>query len=438
MIAKVFISHSCKDNEKKPPAGLSKEQADARAKRLKFARALRDRLDAKLGKNTRFKVFLDVRGGLNPGDVWRNGLHNALRTCAAGVVLLTPESLESRWVLKEATILSWRVFVGDLKVLVPIVLGVSRADLKEAGFGALELDAIQQIDVESSSAKDLNLAVKKAVTAIHEKVVGPSAEDKPLTDTEFWIERFAGRLRKIIGDQTTRLGSQYLRDMCAALEISAEDKLRFDDDPFINLASNLLVADDGQVIRFLLKAGEPDKDERVSLKDAVAAMWVDPTPASRLREPGKKVIAIDASKFASVHDYLVRAYCNKVDWTRVVEVNDANDGTDLAVITEVTTELKRLMKTDKPEILKEEVEKYGPIYVLLGPGSTRASVLDSLTASFPPVTFIVAAGTRPEEKLGAWYQRAELLRPKLQPAEREDAGDRFRNRLINFVQGNRQ
>jgi hypothetical protein len=436
MAAEVFISHSCKDNEKKPPAGLSKEQADARAERLKFARGLRDQLEAQLSKDKRFKVFLDVRGGLKPGDIWRNGLHNALRTCSAGIVLLTPESLESKWVLKEATILSWRVFVGDLRVLIPIVLGVSRAELKEAGFGALDIDAVQQIDVESSSTKELALVVAKAVAAIKEKVVSPLAEDRPLPPTEFWIERFADRLGKVIGDPKTKLAGQYLSKMCAALEISQKDKLGFDDKPLFNLASHLLFADDGQVMRFLQEVGDPDKEQRESLKESVVALWVDPTPASRLLQPGNQVIAIDALEIASLSAYLERAFCNRVAWSRVVEIEDTTDGTDAAVLAAVRTELGKLVNIDSVATLKAEVEKDGPVYVLLGPGSTRPSVLDSLTALYPHVIFIVAAGTKPEEKLGAWFQRAEPLRPSLQAAAREAAGYRFRNKLLKFVQGN--
>ena len=126
MAAKVFISHSCKDKEKKPPAELTKEAAAARAQRLDVCRKLRDDSGKKLKADKRFEVFLDVRGGLKAGDVWREGLHTALRTCSAGVVLLTPESLESQWVLKEATILSWRAFVKTPPVvLIVFVLDVS-------------------------------------------------------------------------------------------------------------------------------------------------------------------------------------------------------------------------------------------------------------------------------------------------------------------------
>src|SRR5215207_1220095 len=152
----IFISHSCKDNEPVPPAGLSPEDAAARVGRLAFSRKLRDALVTALGKDQRYKVFLDVRGGLKPGDIWQDGLHHALRMCSAGIVLLTPESLESGWVLKEATILSWRVFLLEPVVLVPIVLGVSEEELTRRGFGALNLDRIQWVRVAASDQASID------------------------------------------------------------------------------------------------------------------------------------------------------------------------------------------------------------------------------------------------------------------------------------------
>src|SRR4051812_18264442 len=107
----IFISHSCKDKETAPPVGLSPAEADGRAGRLAFARDFRDRLVAGLDPG-RYDVWLDVRGGLEPGDVWREAIHEALARCEGAVVLLTPESIESGWVLKEATILSWRAFLA--------------------------------------------------------------------------------------------------------------------------------------------------------------------------------------------------------------------------------------------------------------------------------------------------------------------------------------
>lgn len=318
------------------------------------------------------------------------------------------------------------------------MLGVSRDELKEAGFGALDIDAVQQIDVDDASAADVDEVVARTVAAIKAKVASPLADERLWEPTTLWIERFAQQLRKVIGDPRTVLARQHLLRMCATLGISAKDKLGYDDDPLSKLASQLLLAEDGQVIRFLGQAGDPDKAQRESLKESVASLWVDPTPASRLLQPGRQVIAIDTAEVASLRDYLDRAFCNKVTWPRVVQVEEVTDGTDAAVLEAVRMELESVVDISSAARLKAEVQVGGAVYVLLGPGSTRASVLDSLTALYPPVTFIVAAGARPEEKLGTWFHPADPLRPSLQATEREAAANRFRKQLIKFVQGNAQ
>ena len=54
-----------------------------------------------------FHLLLD-RDVLPPGEEWRHELHTWLGWCHAAVILFSPEALVSSWVLKEATILTWR------------------------------------------------------------------------------------------------------------------------------------------------------------------------------------------------------------------------------------------------------------------------------------------------------------------------------------------
>jgi hypothetical protein len=187
-------------------------------------------------------------------------------------------------------------------------------------------------------------------------------------------------------------------------------------------------------VRFLRHVGQPDEAQRETLRSAVAALWVNATPASRLLAGAARVIAIDAAETASAREYLVRALCNKVDWTRVAQPSDVTDGSDAHVLMEIEKQLEEIVPIDSKAALEADIDENGPVYVILGPGSARPSVLDSVTASYSKVTFIVAAGPKPDEKLGDWRSRVRLLYPLLQPA-REAAGLRFRNKLKKFVQG---
>jgi hypothetical protein len=429
----IFISHSCKDNEQAPPAILSPPDAAARAGRLAFSRKLRDALDTELKKNPRYTVFLDVRGGLKPGDIWQDGLHRALRTCSAGVVLLTPESLESGWVLKETTILSWRVFLREPVVLVPIVLGVSDDELARRGFGALSLDRIQWVRVGATDQASIDRAVKETVAVFDDKVPDdPLALDQVLPPTERWIQELAEYLRSATASGSTALTTDSFVRMCRALDISPEERKRFDDDPHVKLASQALLASDSQIVRLLNEAGTPLKPLREALKEVVAPLWVDPAPASRLAESASHVVAIDATETKSAREYILRAFCNRIDPDRIVEPTDVTDGSDAQVLDAIVDAVGELFPIDDAAALRSDVEKDGPIFVILGPGSVRPTILDALTRDYPQLTFVTVAGAKPEVRLGAWWTRVRLLYPLLQP-NREQAASRYRNRLLKFV-----
>jgi len=434
MAATVFISHSCKDSEGGPPPELSEEAARLRASRLKFCRKLRDALFDTLKKDKRFKVFLDVRGGLRAGDVWRTGLHDALRTCSAGIVLLTPESLKSPWVRKEATILSWRAFMAEPMVLIPIVLDVSREELDEHGFGALDLDAIQWLKADGTSEADIKRVVKDAAAVLRQKYHRLQAGPRHLTESEAWIETLATTLKTAIGATTVNLNNRYLVGMCRELEIAPADPKRFNKDPLVHVAAHLLVADWEQIVRFLRHVGNPSGPQRQDLKEAVTALWVDPAPAARLLSEGVKVIAIDTGEAVAACEYIARAFCNNFPPDRLVQPSDVTGGTDGDVLAEIEKCLRDVLPIEDADALTRDVERNGRVYVVLGPGSTRPSVLDQVTRDYPQLTFVVATGPEPTVKLGAWSGKALVLRPLLQSG-RARVGEMFRNRLAKFATG---
>jgi hypothetical protein len=428
----IFISHSCKDFEQAPPAILSPQEASARADRLAFSRKLRDALVATLKKQQRYEVFLDVRGGLKAGDIWQDGLHHALRTCSAGVVLLTPESLESGWVLKEVTILSWRVFLREPVVLVPIVLGVSDQDLAHRGFGALNLDRIQWVRVAASDQVSLDRAVQETVAVLDKVPDSPLSRDQVLAPTERWIQELAEHLRSATASGSTALTADSLVRMCRALDISPEERQRFDEDPHVKLASHALLASDSQIVRLLNEAGTPQKPLREALKEVVTPLWVDPVPASRIAASAGAVVALDATETKSAREYILRAFCNRIDPDRIVEPTDVTDGSDAQVFDAIIEAVGELFPIQDAAALTKDVERDGPIFVILGPGSVRPTILDTLTRDYPQLTLVTVAGAKPELRLGSWWTRVRLLYPLLQP-NREQAANRYRNRLLKFV-----
>jgi hypothetical protein len=430
----IFISHSCKDKETARPVGLSPEQIKARAERLSFAHGLREDLHQRLTEDGRFTVFLDVRGGLKPGDVWQEGIHRALATCSGAVILLSPEALLSGWVLKEATILSWRVFMGERVKVVPVLLGVTRKDLVEKGFGAVSLDAIQWVEVPEATDPYREDAVKKILAAF--AALPTSAEMKNQTWRDVmqrWTSELSHQLRNAV---PVDLKEQYLREMYGALAMEPNLEGRFAADPFVDIAAQVLTADTNQVIRVLYQAGMPNSLQREEMCRKVRPLWVDPNAANLLPFAARsgRVVVIDAESNKVARDYILRAYCTRINADRMLEPSDVNDGTLDQIIVAVEDYLADYLPIENPKELSDDVTNNGPIYVILGPGIARSDLLDTLTERYGQLTLVAVGGPHWRKRLGAWAQKALLLRPLLQP-NRERDGLRFRNKLELFVKG---
>lgn len=126
---RIFISH-----------GVDKSKPDE----LAFLDALALHIAHDAPGEPAHELLLD-RTRLEAGDDWAGVLHDWLAECQAAVLLLSPRALQRPWVLKEATILSFRHRRDPAFLLLPVLLpGVTSQDLTaHAGFSALGLDATQ-------------------------------------------------------------------------------------------------------------------------------------------------------------------------------------------------------------------------------------------------------------------------------------------------------
>src|SRR5262245_57840107 len=111
----IFISHStAKDDQ----AGLDRLKSLSAALKTKPG-----------GAASGHDALLDFER-LEPAAKWRSEIDEWLAQCHAAVLMLTPKSLESAWVLKEATILAHRAARDDTFYLFPVLLeGLKRDDL---------------------------------------------------------------------------------------------------------------------------------------------------------------------------------------------------------------------------------------------------------------------------------------------------------------------
>src|SRR4051812_11505565 len=120
----VFVSHSSAD----------------RALTEQVCRLLRD---PSVPSPWGYDVLVDFTE-LQPGVNWPRHLHEWMARCHAAVILLTPDAAASNWVLKEATILTWRLSIdsGFQLFIARDRAAVTQQILDARGFGPLMLNQI--------------------------------------------------------------------------------------------------------------------------------------------------------------------------------------------------------------------------------------------------------------------------------------------------------
>jgi hypothetical protein len=131
-VPSIFISHSSRDDEE--------------------ARAIRTRLSEVLaGEPYHYKVLLDEEG-IRAGHLWETELNRWLAECGGAVLMLTEQALASEWVKKEAAILLWRQSLGSRVVIIPLLIGVTQAQVETAFpvAGIFKLEYLQVTDGEDA------------------------------------------------------------------------------------------------------------------------------------------------------------------------------------------------------------------------------------------------------------------------------------------------
>jgi TIR domain-containing protein len=121
---RIFVSHSSKDNDlTKAVCALLKAPGP--------------------GGEEAYQVLVDT-DSLEGGDPWPIQLHEMMADCHAAVVLLTDHALASAWVLKEATILTWRKSLEpEFKLFIAQLRDFTDDELRSARYEPLQHRQIQ-------------------------------------------------------------------------------------------------------------------------------------------------------------------------------------------------------------------------------------------------------------------------------------------------------
>lgn len=299
---RIFISHSCKDVEIADDVPFE-DEADPRKQRLKYARHIRDEVERLLGDD--FEVLLD-RKLLDPGDRWPIKLLRWLGDCDGAVLLLSEDAIESKWVLQEATVLTWRRHLRPDFRLIPVRLGALTDEaLAAAGFGPLQISDIQAARVEGtvgfSRAEADELAARIAGRF---KDLSHQGEDDEMRQ---WIAEVT-RILEPLGDEILSLTRE-------PLGIAEDDWAHFEDRGR-TVAHYLLRAElprtSKALERIVTVLAARNAEAFTRLADKLLPMWVDPAAAAALAVlPNGEwhAYALNTDDPEVADDYLRRAWC---------------------------------------------------------------------------------------------------------------------------------
>lgn len=332
---------------------------------------IRDRLDKELTAQG-FEVRLDrklLRGGME----WRPALHRWLGECDGAVILFSQAALDSDWVLKESTILTWRRSLGSEVRVLPALVGCRREQVVEhRAFKPLDLGSLQFFRFDETAPREQ--AVKMLVDGLIGELASlqPDTSDVPL---RAWIRDVSLLLSKV--DPV-----DHLKDAAKELDIDADARSRFEELP-ITVAHQLLYVGLSKTQRaFQLLRKGLDKERLERLVGLVVPTWVPLAAAANVhgvlgRPPGMRRMAINSDFQMIGKHYLLRATCGQAVPEHMVTVSGvvgAEDEKELLPAYERA--LWRAVGLDpgpvQPKILQKFLsEPNAPIYIFLRADAVR-------------------------------------------------------------------
>jgi hypothetical protein len=405
----IFVSHSSKDNQ------FTRD----------FCQALRAGSAGETGcdpvvdyeKLQDYDVLVDV-DELQAGKPWPKQLHEWMARCHAAVLLLTSNAVKSPWVLKEATILAWRLSLDkNFRFFTVRFDEVSDSDLTAGGFDPLMLAEIQKLTV--GDAADIAAQLGKAI---------PSTVRTP-------FDSLCGALEDLVrhvGPNTLRTVAETIKVDTPQWRPDVDEKQQYVQAIAVKLLSEDLGGYEGvdYLVNDLLVT--TDKEYVDKILQIVAPHWVDAEAAGRLPSVAtcdpRRAIAMNGAKVPdfTADMYVRRAYPRSLHQA-VLQIPGANSGD---IVDHVTRELYRHAHREErsresSEALSAEQEadviahfKKGKLryFVVLSAPHPLGVKLRKLMTDFPKLTFILWTG---QELLDPEPEAVVCLKPALNLDEEE-------------------
>ncbi len=355
-----------------------------------------------------YEVLLD-QTELKPGVEWPRYLHEWMARCHAAVILLTQNAVRSPWVLKETTILTWRLSLDpNFRLFIVRFPDVDDALLDRERYSPLFLPRIQR--VAATAAPDI-------VTAVRRELGQPT-----LQATLF--ETLVGRLADVL----ERVGLNTLKEVAAKLDVvpvtfavADGERARYVDAVARHLVCGVLGRFGGvhEIVDALSTAGASVVSNVLRM---LAPYWVDAAAAARLPPllhcaAPRRAAGINGA----LPDFTAEMLVRKAHQPSLVEgVIPIAGGWDGRIVAHVTAEICAFMRKQPvysrladPQIVDRMTRAVARYYACL-PAVPDPKSLGVLIDTFPTVAFLLWTGevlTRdPTQTRVEWLEPIDLDR----------------------------
>ena len=369
-----------------------------------------------------YDVRVDQRE-LEDGKPWPKQLHVWMAGCHAGLLLLTKNAVASPWVLKEATILSWRLSL-DPSFRLFTVLGpdVDDALLRQHRFEPLHLGTIQRTDALNTAGDALDAA--KIVDAIRDTLGQPRLE-RTLN------ERIVDALADVLSDvkpNTLRTIAENMHATPPDWDPAGDRRAQYIE----AIAAQLLSENFGRyggvdrLMEDLMQTADTEVAEKVLKR--VAPFWVDGEAAGRLASAVASVPARTAAlNGRSVPLFTAGMYVRRafpLDYKKAVPLGSGYAGSYVAHYKREICDTFRAQyfRDLTAEQVVEKLKRRGNDFIVVLPEKPPLPAdLDRLRSDFETLHFLVCTGERLE--LDDAFTAVERLVPELDLAAEQTAKD---------------
>lgn len=394
MGTKLFVSHS--------------SHSDASKTRLRT-------VCQRLG-NAGFSVLVDYEE-IEAGDAWRDRIHVSLAECQAALILFDEEALSSPWVLKEATILSWRrALEKDGFRLFPVCLGsVAKGDLETKQFAPLLLNEVQHVinaDADSIVAAVLN---------------GVNASSDSLSLMELLVDDIAKQLELLNLSDSTLENVARQQDPNIRFTQGESRRAKFAELLARRLfrTGPLCLSAAVDLLNALGSASTRSVIEKIAY--LIAPLWVEPDAAALVERACARAgdfqdLAFYSAKLRTftqfaAEDYVRRAYLRSAVYT-LLSVEEVSAGDDMNHVMERIRDYVREQSEAHKYDEDDEIDEYinesltdDPAFVLL-PLVLDETTLGQLREKYPRLTFLMYTSQSGPNKT-ALCSRARYIEPEL-------------------------